>query len=74
MYRGFKRGYLGGLLLYPYFFVGLLEAPRLLYWTLGREFPTWLFLIVTLIFATKVLRPGADPASNGSWEIRPEMP
>jgi hypothetical protein len=31
-----------GLLLYPMYFVGILEAPRIFYWGSSRAFPSWL--------------------------------
>lgn len=62
LYRGFRLGHVSGLLLYPYFFIGLLEAPRILYWTLGREFPSWFFLIATVLLCRAAL--GVDRAAS----------
>ena len=45
LYRLFMSGRLPGLLLYPFFYVGLLESPRLFYWGGSRSFATWAFLL-----------------------------
>jgi len=40
-----------GLCLYPVVYVGIIEAPRILYWPAGRVFPAWCLLIISaLIF------------------------
>jgi len=59
LYRLFMSGSLAGLLLYPFFYIGLLESPRILYWTDSRSLPTWF-----LLFAVSVL--GAL-AAQGDW-------
>ena len=61
LYRSFVKGNLPGLLLYPFFFVGLLESPRILYWPLSRCFPTWvllLFVLALALFTSQTLRKG----------------
>ncbi len=60
LYRGFIKGSLTGLLLYPFFFTGLLESPRVFYWGAARTLPTWglLFFIIALALVTsQTLRP-----------------
>ena len=48
LYRGFARGRLVGTLLYPSWFVGLLEISRYYTWTNQRYFPTLAFLAISL--------------------------
>jgi hypothetical protein len=59
LYRSFVKGKLAGLLLYPFFFIGLLESPRILYWPLSRCFPTWvllLFFLALTVFTSQAIR------------------
>jgi hypothetical protein len=49
IYKSFTRGRMIGMLLYPSWFVGLLEISRVYYWTGGRYFPVLAFLLVSLI-------------------------
>lgn len=46
LYRMFAAGRIFGLLIYPVFFVGLLELPRYLYWAQGRATPAFVALLV----------------------------
>ncbi|MCW2529029.1 MAG: hypothetical protein JWM76_3889 [Pseudonocardiales bacterium] len=46
-----------GLLVYPVMFTGLLELPRYLYWTQGRVFPAFVFLLVVAGLMTRATRP-----------------
>jgi hypothetical protein len=48
LYRSFLRGRLVGLLIYPSWFVGILELPRIYYWADVRYFPTLALLVLTL--------------------------
>jgi len=47
-YRRFVRGNTAGLLIYPLFYTGLLEAARESYWTTSRCFPSWLLLFLAI--------------------------
>jgi oligosaccharide repeat unit polymerase len=49
LYKSFTRGRLLGLLLYPSWFIGLLEISRIYYWPGGRYFPVLAFLAVSLL-------------------------
>ncbi len=49
LYRGFTSGRLIGVLLYPSWFIGLLEISRIYFWASQRYFPTLVFLAVSLI-------------------------
>lgn len=49
LYRSFTGGRLIGLLLYPSWFIGLLEISRIYYWPGGRYFPTFAFLFFSLL-------------------------
>ncbi|MCZ8379295.1 O-antigen ligase [Mycobacterium sp. CPCC 205372] len=55
IYRGFCQGAVFGLVLYPVFFIGLLELPRYMYWSYGRAMYAWIGLaaIVFLLSRTK---------------------
>lgn len=46
LYKRFRSGHISGLLLFPVFFLGLLEGPRVLYLTNGRAFPHIAYLLV----------------------------
>lgn len=48
LYQSFVRGRMLGLLLYPSWFVGILEIPRIYYWFAGRYLPVLLFLCISL--------------------------
>lgn len=48
-YQAFRRQRLGGLLSYPFLFVGLLELSRVPYLTTSRALPTWGFLIISYV-------------------------
>jgi hypothetical protein len=50
LYRGFLRGRLIGILVYPSWYVGILEIPRIYYWASVRYFPA-LALLATTLFA-----------------------
>ncbi|MDQ6707442.1 MAG: oligosaccharide repeat unit polymerase [Acidobacteriota bacterium] len=53
VYQLFSRKHPVGLCLYPVLFVGILEIPRILFWSAGRIFPTWCLLIAScVIFVT----------------------
>lgn len=60
-YRSWQAGDPVGLLVYPVLFTGLLELPRYLYWTQGRVFPAFVFLLVT---AAAMLRAGKAGARS----------
>jgi hypothetical protein len=47
LYQMFVASRLVGMLLYPLFFVGLLELPRYIYWAQGRSTPSILALVGT---------------------------
>jgi oligosaccharide repeat unit polymerase len=60
LYRSFVKGNLAGLLLYPFFYIGMLDAPRVIYWGLGRGIPTWgllFFILLLSLVASETLRP-----------------
>ena len=48
LYSSFQQSRPAGLLLYPFFYVGLMEIARAPYWTTGRAFPTWMLLALSL--------------------------
>lgn len=50
IYHLFITNNIYGYLFYPALYTGLLETPRILYWTQGRTFPVWLILITICIF------------------------
>jgi hypothetical protein len=59
LYRSFLRGRLIGVLVYPGWFVGILEIPRIYYWAGVRYFPALALLAVTLfafVLAKKSVR------------------
>ncbi|BBY17241.1 O-antigen polymerase [Mycolicibacterium litorale] len=56
LYRAFREGSPVGLLLYPLFFVGLIELPRYMHWTQGRSLPSWVALGVVALLVTRADR------------------
>lgn len=42
-----------GLLLYPPFFIGLVEMPRYVYWTQGRTLYPWIALVIVVVMFTR---------------------
>jgi oligosaccharide repeat unit polymerase len=48
LYRSLLRGRLIGVLVYPSWYVGILEIPRIYYWADVRYFPALALLVVTL--------------------------
>jgi hypothetical protein len=68
LYNSFVRGRLVGLLLYPSFFVGVLEISRIYYWAAERYFPTLAFLVGSLVLFKIMKVPAADPSEKGPRE------
>ena len=66
LYRLFQRGSLAGLFIYPLFYVGLLESPRILYWTASRSFPSWVMLFALVVVVVL--------ARRGDWRKRRSLP
>lgn len=56
LYRAFREGSPVGLLMYPLFFVGLVELPRYMHWTQGRSLPSWVALAVVALLVTRAGR------------------
>lgn len=52
IYHLFVTGNILGSLCYPILYIGLLESPRVLYWTEGRVFPTWMLLLIISFILT----------------------
>lgn len=67
LYKGFVAGRLVGSLLYPSWFVGLLEVSRLYYWADQRYFPVLGFLAISLL----VFRVAKVPVQGKSSASRP---
>lgn len=61
LYRGFREATPVGLLMYPLFFVGLIELPRYMHWTQGRSLPSCVALgvVALLVIRADRLRPRA---------------
>lgn len=53
LYRSWRQGSIGGLLVYPFFFVGLADFGRTLYWTSSRAFIPWIALTITVVWARR---------------------
>ena len=70
LYRSFLRGRLIGLLVYPSWFVGILEIPRIYYWANVRYFPTLVFLAMTLFVLA--LARGSVRTSPGRKPLPPQ--
>jgi hypothetical protein len=55
-----------GTLLYPSWFIGVLEIPRIFYWSDQRYFPVLAFLLFSLILFKVAKIPAEKPASSKS--------
>lgn len=64
LYRSFIRGRLVGTLLYPSWFVGLLEISRIYYWSGQRYFPVLAFLAISLLLFKAAKVPVQNPPSG----------
>jgi hypothetical protein len=62
LFRGFAAGRLAGLLIYPSWFIGLLELPRILYLCEARYFPV-LMIALGLVFLASVVVAGEARAT-----------
>jgi oligosaccharide repeat unit polymerase len=56
LYKAFKHQYLYGLILYPIWMTGLLDFGRILYWTSGRAFPSWVAAFLLIIWISHSAR------------------
>lgn len=54
IYRGFVRGGFAGLLIYPSWFVGMLEMPRILYLCEARYFPVVIICLLLIFLVSTV--------------------
>lgn len=61
LYNSFLKGRLVGLLLYPSWFIGLLEISRVYYWPGGRYFPVLAFLFISLLLFKVAKVPDDKP-------------
>jgi hypothetical protein len=64
LYNSFLNGRLVGILLYPSFFVGVLEISRIYYWSNTRYFPTLAFLLLSLLLFSVMKVPIGDSSSR----------
>jgi hypothetical protein len=71
LYKEFKLHSAAGVFLYPVLYIGLIEAPRVLYWAQGRFLPTMFLLVVSVLFVVRksrarcVSRPLLAPKTAG---------
>jgi hypothetical protein len=64
LYRSMARGRLVGVILYPSWFIGLLEISRLYYWPNQRYFPTLIVAVATLsVFIAAKRKTSAPPTT-----------
>ena len=56
LYKAFKNQVLYGLILYPIWMTGLLDFGRILYWTSGRAFPSWITSFLLIIWINHCAR------------------
>lgn len=64
LYNSFLNGRLVGILLYPSFFVGVLEISRIYYWSAERYFPALAFLLLSLLLFRIMKVPAGDSSSR----------
>jgi hypothetical protein len=61
LYNSFLKGRLLGVLLYPSWFIGLLEISRINFWPNQRYFPSLIFLALSLIIFKLFKSPARKP-------------
>lgn len=65
LYQSFVRGRMLGMLLYPSWFIGILEIPRIYYWFAGRYLPVLVFLCISLfLFGLAKSRHKVSPSAR----------
>lgn len=64
LYNSFLNGRLFGILLYPSFFVGVLEISRIYYWSAERYFPVLAFLPLSLLLFRMMKVPARGTSSQ----------
>lgn len=70
LYGRFCQARSVGLLLYPMFFVGLVELPRYVYWVQGRATYAWIALVILVVLMKRVeVRDGRGK----KWAITPAV-
>lgn len=69
IYTSFIQGRMLGLLLYPSWFIGLLEMSRIYYWPAGRYFPVLAFLAISFVMFRLFKSPakGNRTRPAGGW-------
>lgn len=72
LYNSFLRGRLLGALLYPSWFVGVLEISRIYYWVNQRYFPVLAFLVISLLLFRAAKVPVKKPPSGRGRSRRME--
>jgi hypothetical protein len=60
LFNALTKGNVPALLLYVSLFVGILELPRMIYWTLGRSTPIIIAALFLFYFWGRLRRPRAD--------------
>ena len=73
LYRSFLRGRLVGVLVFPSWYVGILEIPRIYYWANVRYFPFLALLAITLFafaLAKKSLRSSSKRRKPSLAQVR----
>jgi hypothetical protein len=69
LYRSFKHGQIIGMLLYPTWFIGIVDVSRTYYWINQRYFPVLLFALITLaLFHTRSERSSTRSVQS----VRPQ--
>lgn len=73
LYRDFARGRLVGAVLYPSWFIGVLEISRIYFWSDQRYFPTLAFFIISLLLFRAAKVPVNKPLPRGPSPSMPRM-
>ena len=73
LYRSFLRGRLIGVLVYPSWYVGILEIPRIYYWADVRYFPALALLAITL-FAFALGKKSLRTSSGRKYSLTDPRP
>ena len=64
LYSSFTKGTFTGLLIYPLFFIGIIEMPRILYWSDARSPAIWIGCLIIVIAFKRYKSRKARSISN----------
>ncbi|WP_373355205.1 O-antigen polymerase [Pseudoroseicyclus sp. CXY001] len=64
LFNAFRRFAVYGLIIYPFWMVGILDFGRILYWPSSRAFPAWCCILILLFLQARYVKLRAKVASR----------